>query len=165
LFITPSQGYNAIIHLDCKKLLKYLTNVTYDSTKAPTKTSKFKNALDPKDKELIKLSNIDPLRRYLQDLHKCFADVAYFFADIHGGDKVAIVWKPLSDSKFKANLSYNAKENVSLYNVGFFHYCKLRCYAGRNATNGKRNRCRHRNINITRVALFLNLVFIVMCHS
>jgi hypothetical protein len=93
-----------------------LTNVTYDSSKAPLRTSKFKNVLDSHDKELIKLSYIDPLRRYLQDLQKAFGEVAYFFADVHGGDKIAVVWKPMLDTKFKVNMPFNAKPKVRLHN-------------------------------------------------
>jgi hypothetical protein len=111
--------------LDCKKLLKYLTNVTYDSTKAPIKTSKFKNVFDKQDKELVKLSYIDPLARYIQDLHTSFGQVAYFFADMNGGDKVAIVWKPMVDTKFKVNMSFNAKVKVSFFNIGFHDHSQL----------------------------------------
>ncbi len=92
-----------------------MTNVTFDPSTAPKKTSEYKNVTNAADKELLKLSYIDPLSKYLRDLYTNFGEVAHFFADIHGGDKIAIVWKPLAETTFKVNMPYNATLKVSHY--------------------------------------------------
>jgi hypothetical protein len=60
---------------------------------------------------LLQLSLIDPLQIYLNELRDAFGDVALFFADIYGGDKIAIVWLngSLLDTQFKVNFAFNVK--------------------------------------------------------
>ncbi|KAJ3306633.1 hypothetical protein HDV03_004763 [Kappamyces sp. JEL0829] len=136
LFITPSSGYHAIIHLDCGKLLAYLNNVNFDATKVPVRSSKFKNVLDARDRQLLALSLIDPLREYVKDLESTFGEVAYFFADAYGGDKVAVVWKlgQLQETPFKVNLAYNAmptkQEKMRVEAFGKLFLSSITMFAG-----------------------------------
>ncbi|KAJ3259064.1 hypothetical protein HK103_002951 [Boothiomyces macroporosus] len=97
-------------------LIKHvLTSVNYDPSCAPVKKSKFKNVLDAHDKKLIEQSFINVQSRYLNELVEYFGDIALFFADVYGGDKICVVWKPgrLEDTHFKANLTFNAKLKTS----------------------------------------------------
>lgn len=77
---------------------------------AAVKTSKFKNVLGSHDKQLIELSLIDPVQMYLRELEKNYGEIAMFFSDIYGGDKIAIVWKAgqMTDTAFKVNMSFNS---------------------------------------------------------
>ena len=108
--MTPLDGFHAIIKLDTIKLMKYSDSVTFDATKAAIKTSRFKNLMDDHDKDLLELSFIDPLKMYMNDLTTHFGDLAFFFADIYGGDKVAVVFKTeqLAETEFKVNVGYNS---------------------------------------------------------
>lgn len=76
-------------------------------------TSEFKNLQNSHDKQLLELSRIDPLMLYLKELTSIYGELAYFFADFYGGDKIAIVWKEpyLQDGPFKINMAYNAISN------------------------------------------------------
>ncbi|KAJ3320289.1 Nucleolar protein 6 [Boothiomyces sp. JEL0866] len=111
LFVHPTHGYHAIIHLNTHRLPDFHLSVNYDPSCAPVKKSKFKNVMDPHDKKLIEQSYIDVQSRYLDELVEYFGDIALFFTDIYGGDKICVVWKPgrLEDTHFKANLTFNSK--------------------------------------------------------
>ncbi|KAI8896177.1 Nrap protein [Globomyces pollinis-pini] len=111
LFITPSTGYNAIIHLDCEKLINYFDSVSYDDQVAPKNKSKFKNIQSKEDLQLQHLRTINPVEHYMKELITYYKDIAYFFYDMYGGDKIVIVWKPgqLEETPFKLNVHYNFK--------------------------------------------------------
>ena len=61
------------------------------------------------------LQEFDPVVPYLQDLQVAFGDIAMFFYDRYGGDKIALVWRPgtTNSQPFKVNLMYNAMPNES----------------------------------------------------
>ncbi|KAJ3312141.1 Nucleolar protein 6 [Boothiomyces sp. JEL0838] len=115
LFVHPTQGYHAVIHLNTHRLPDFHYSVNYDPSCAPAKKSKFKNVLDAHDKKLIEQSFINVQSRYLNELVEYFGDIALFFTDVYGGDKICVVWKPgrLEDTHFKANLTFNAKLKTS----------------------------------------------------
>jgi Nrap protein domain 6 len=64
----------------------------------------------------MELSFINPLQMYIDELKRHFDDVAMFFTDVYGGDKIAVVWKSgqLEDTGFKVNVGYNAMPTTQL---------------------------------------------------
>jgi U3 small nucleolar RNA-associated protein 22 len=109
LFVTPTKGFGAVIHLDCSKLPQYCQNITFEPSVAPKRTSKFINAPTSCDLELAKLSQFNVVSYYLKDLQDIFSDVCMFFYDPYGGDKICIVWKPVGKTlKFKVACGFNA---------------------------------------------------------
>ncbi|XP_010184063.1 PREDICTED: nucleolar protein 6-like [Mesitornis unicolor] len=47
-------------------------------------------------KILFPVVDYDPAQCYLQELRDAFSDLALFFYDKHGGEVIAVLWKPLS---------------------------------------------------------------------
>ena len=76
--------------------------------------------MDAHDRQFLAHSHIDLVQLYLGDLVSHFGELAMFFADIYGGDKIAVVWKRqfLEPGPFKINLPYLA--TVSLDGKVFF---------------------------------------------
>lgn len=64
----------------------------------------------------MQLSFINPLEMYVDELNRYFGDVAMFFADIYGGDKIAVVWKSaqMAETGFKVNMGFNAMPTEEL---------------------------------------------------
>lgn len=100
-----------MIHLDSTKIARYFESVQFDPSNAPKRTSQFKNVMDMHDREFLEYSEIDVVQLYLHDLVKYFGEIAMFFADVYGGDKIAVVWKKpfLQPGPFKINLGYLAQ--------------------------------------------------------
>ncbi|KAI9208235.1 Nrap protein [Polychytrium aggregatum] len=110
LFLTPKTGYNAIIHLDPHYVPSYPLNVTFDPEADPSiKNAKFKNLSISRSETDLALDTLNPIPQYLAELRDSFGDVAMFFADRYGGDKIAVAWKglPKTELAFKVNLGWN----------------------------------------------------------
>ncbi|XP_010114436.1 PREDICTED: nucleolar protein 6-like isoform X2 [Chlamydotis macqueenii] len=58
------------------------------------------NSQDVKNSTAVKILfpvvDYDPVQCYLQELRDAFSDLALFFYDKHGGEVIAVLWKPLS---------------------------------------------------------------------
>lgn len=108
VFVTSIEGYSAILHLDPKKLSSYNQNILFDPEFCAKLNSKYKNVPTSEDMELTVLQKFNAVRSYISELTSAFSDVCMFFYDVYGGDKIAILWKPMADSSgFKVNLGYN----------------------------------------------------------
>ncbi|CAB3999175.1 Nucleolar 6 [Paramuricea clavata] len=59
--------------------------------------------LKPSSTISLPVINFDPSRCYFDELKQTFSDVAMFFRDVYGGDKIGVVWKPecFQASQFK----------------------------------------------------------------
>ena len=59
---------------------------------------------------------INPLEIYVEELSRSYGDIAMFFRDVYGGDKIAIVWKSnqIGDTGFKVNLGFNGMPTEEL---------------------------------------------------
>lgn len=114
LFVTPSDGFGALLHLDCGMLPQYVRNITYDPAVGLTMTSKYKNTPSSHDAKLEVLSQFNIVEEYVNDLRRVFRDVGMFFYDRYGGDKVAIVWRPMTEGKMRTHIGYNAKKEGNI---------------------------------------------------
>lgn len=113
LFVTPTKGYSAVLHLDCSRLPQYCQNITYDPSVGPKQRSKFKNTPTNEDLQLQALSQFNIITDfYLPELSQKFSEVCMLFYDPYGGDKICVVWNPsvLKSSIFKIGQGFNFKK-------------------------------------------------------
>jgi len=123
LFQTPFVDFDAIIQLDPHMIPYYDFNLNAQ----PKPKSKKKSIFDvPKYKNVKSAENtgllvgFNPIENYMDDLQARFKDVAVFFYDQLGGDKVGVVWNPsyflphtfrLANVTFALPLTHCTKEN------------------------------------------------------
>ena len=84
-------GYHAILYLDPEVCARFRESIFFESNQLSKK--KFKNIVSDKDRLLTILSKLDSVECYVADLHAAFSEIAMFFWDKYGGDKIAVVWK------------------------------------------------------------------------
>ncbi|KAJ3413517.1 hypothetical protein HDV05_007900 [Chytridiales sp. JEL 0842] len=116
LFVTPVDGYDALIRLDPTKLPLYRQNLAYDETVLPKIKRKFKNLVALQDDPLVKvLERFDPVECYLKDLQNAFSEIANFFVDKYGGDCIAVLFNKnvVVEQPWKVNLPFNYFPNES----------------------------------------------------
>ncbi|KAJ3076416.1 hypothetical protein HDU98_003279 [Podochytrium sp. JEL0797] len=116
IFVTPTDGYDYVIHLDASKLSTYHENLGYEDSLLPKSKSKFKNLVS-KDKDPLQrfLEEFNPVENYIQDLQKAFGDIMSFFYDVNGGDRIGVLVNKkvvLPQQVFKVNIPYCVKPLV-----------------------------------------------------
>ena len=90
------------------KCSRYRENINFDETHILEAKPKFRNLISSKDRESALLSRIDSVSCYLKDLESAFSEVALFFYDPNGGDKIFVLWNGSSPmSKWKAEAKFN----------------------------------------------------------
>ncbi|XP_039947003.1 nucleolar protein 6 [Hirundo rustica] len=92
VFRPPLDSYDVLIHLNPNQIPRHLENVdrpVKSVSRGVVKNSSATNILFP-------VVDYDPVQLYLQELRDAFDDLALFFYDKHGGEVIAVLWKPLS---------------------------------------------------------------------
>ncbi|XP_058720347.1 nucleolar protein 6 isoform X2 [Poecile atricapillus] len=92
VFRPPLDFYDVLIHLNPKQIPRHLESVdrpVKSVSRGVVKNSSAMNILFP-------VVDYDPVQLYLQELRDAFDDLALFFYDKHGGEVIAVLWKPLS---------------------------------------------------------------------
>ncbi|KAJ3032596.1 hypothetical protein HDV00_007333 [Rhizophlyctis rosea] len=110
LFITPAQGYDMVLQLHPHKCPRFRQSLTYDPACLPKVKSKYKNLVSAQDRELVLLTEFDPVERYLAELEAAYGEGATFFNDRYGGTAIAVVFnrKALAHGTWKVGLPFNA---------------------------------------------------------
>uniref|UniRef100_A0A8C3CG05 Nucleolar protein 6 n=1 Tax=Cairina moschata TaxID=8855 RepID=A0A8C3CG05_CAIMO len=91
-FRPPLDLYDVLIHLNSNQIPRHLEGVdrpVKSFSRGVVKNSAGVNVLFP-------VVDYDPVQCYLQELRDAFSDLALFFYDKHGGEVIAVLWKPLS---------------------------------------------------------------------
>ncbi len=97
-----------IIYLTPSKCSRYRENINFDDTHVLEVKPKFRNLISSKDRESALLSRIDTVSCYVRDLELAFSEVAIFFYDPNGGDKIFVLWNSSSQiSKWKSEAKFN----------------------------------------------------------
>ncbi|KAJ3198618.1 hypothetical protein HDU82_001186, partial [Entophlyctis luteolus] len=106
IFITPTDGFDYVIQLDVAKLPTYHKNIAYDPDKLPQAKSKFRNLASLEKDPLYRfLEEVNPAEQLVKNLEATYGNVASFFYDVNGGDRVGVLlnkkivipeqpWKP-----------------------------------------------------------------------
>lgn len=68
IFLTPAKGYDVVLHLHPHKCPRFRQSLTYDADCLPKVASKYKNLVSAKDRELVLLTEFDPVQKYLAEL-------------------------------------------------------------------------------------------------
>uniref|UniRef100_A0A8C3UNR9 Nucleolar protein 6 n=1 Tax=Catharus ustulatus TaxID=91951 RepID=A0A8C3UNR9_CATUS len=92
VFRPPLDFYDVLIHLNPNQIPRQLESVDQpvkSASRGVVKNSSATNILFP-------VVDYDPVQLYLQELRDAFDDLALFFYDKHGGEVIAVLWKPLS---------------------------------------------------------------------
>uniref|UniRef100_A0A8D2MV52 Nucleolar protein 6 n=1 Tax=Zonotrichia albicollis TaxID=44394 RepID=A0A8D2MV52_ZONAL len=92
VFRPPLDFYDVLIHLNPSQIPRLLESVdrpVKSVSRGVVKNSSAMNILFP-------VVDYDPVQLYLQELRNAFDDLALFFYDKHGGEVIAVLWKPLS---------------------------------------------------------------------
>ncbi|XP_062369968.1 nucleolar protein 6 [Cinclus cinclus] len=92
VFRPPLDFYDVLIHLNPNQIPRHLESVdrpVKSTSRGVVKNSSAMNILFP-------VVDYDPVQLYLQELRGAFDDLALFFYDKHGGEVIAVLWKPLS---------------------------------------------------------------------
>ncbi|XP_041278004.1 nucleolar protein 6 isoform X2 [Onychostruthus taczanowskii] len=92
VFRPPLDLYDVLIHLNPNQIPRLLESVdrpVKSVSRGVVKNSSATNILFP-------VVEYDPVQLYLQELRNAFDDLALFFYDKHGGEVIAVLWKPLS---------------------------------------------------------------------
>ncbi|XP_062482635.1 nucleolar protein 6 [Pezoporus occidentalis] len=92
VFRPPLDFYDVLIHLNTKQIPRHLESV--DQPVKSFSRGVVKNSTS--EKILFPVVDYDPVQCYLQELRDAFSDLALFFYDKHGGEVIAVLWKPLS---------------------------------------------------------------------
>uniref|UniRef100_A0A672TEN5 Nucleolar protein 6 n=1 Tax=Strigops habroptila TaxID=2489341 RepID=A0A672TEN5_STRHB len=92
VFRPPLDFYDVLIHLNPKQIPRHLESV--DRPLKSFSRGVVKNSTA--EKILFPVVDYDPVQCYLQELRDAFSDLALFFYDKHGGEVIAVLWKPLS---------------------------------------------------------------------
>ncbi|EDO40309.1 predicted protein [Nematostella vectensis] len=111
IFRPPIDGYDVIITLHSRMLPRRDEAVDVDK---PLK-KKAHSARNKADE--LPVVDFDPAECYLRELREAFSDIALFFHDPHGGDMIAVLWRPnaLSPALFKVlHAEYKAPVKESL---------------------------------------------------
>nr|XP_030113545.1 nucleolar protein 6 isoform X1 [Taeniopygia guttata] len=91
VFRPPLDFYDVLIHLNPNQIPRLLENVdrpVKSVSRGMVKNSSAMNILFP-------VVDYDPVQLYLHELRNAFDDLALFFYDKHGGEVIAVLWKPL----------------------------------------------------------------------
>ncbi|KAM9509042.1 nucleolar protein 6 [Guaruba guarouba] len=101
VFRPPLDFYDVLIHLNPKQIPRHLESVDQPLKSFSRGVVKNSSA----EKILFPVVDYDPVQCYLQELRDAFSDLALFFYDKHGGEVIAVLWKPLSfqPQPFKAS--------------------------------------------------------------
>ncbi|XP_015703764.1 nucleolar protein 6 [Coturnix japonica] len=92
VFRPPLDLYDVLIHLNSNQIPRHLESVDWpvkSFSRGVVKNSAAARILFP-------VVDYDPVQCYLQDLREAFSDLALFFYDKHGGEVIAVLWKPSS---------------------------------------------------------------------
>ncbi|XP_054139377.1 nucleolar protein 6 [Melozone crissalis] len=92
VFRPPLDFCDVLIHLNPSQIPRLLESVdrpVKSVSRGVVKNSSAMNILFP-------VVDYDPVQLYLQELRNAFDDLALFFYDKHGGEVIAVLWKPLS---------------------------------------------------------------------
>ncbi|XP_072215381.1 nucleolar protein 6 [Excalfactoria chinensis] len=92
VFRPPLDLYDVLIHLKSNQIPRHLESVdrpVKSFSRGVVKNSAAARILFP-------VVDYDPVQCYLQDLREAFSDLALFFYDKHGGEVIAVLWKPSS---------------------------------------------------------------------
>ncbi|XP_066195759.1 nucleolar protein 6 [Sylvia atricapilla] len=92
VFRPPLDFYDVLIHLNPNQIPHHLESVDRPVkavSRGVVKNSSAMNILFP-------VVDYDPVQLYLQELRDAFDDLALFFYDKHGGEVIAVLWKPSS---------------------------------------------------------------------
>uniref|UniRef100_A0A8C8E7P0 Nucleolar protein 6 n=1 Tax=Otus sunia TaxID=257818 RepID=A0A8C8E7P0_9STRI len=92
VFRPPLEFYDVLIHLNPTQIPRHLESV--DRPLKSFSRGVVKNSTSVKI--LFPVVDYDPVQCYLQELRDAFSDLALFFYDKHGGEVIAVLWKPLS---------------------------------------------------------------------
>uniref|UniRef100_A0A8C3LNS6 Nucleolar protein 6 n=1 Tax=Chrysolophus pictus TaxID=9089 RepID=A0A8C3LNS6_CHRPC len=92
VFRPPLDLYDVLIHLNSNQIPRHLESV--DQPVKSFSRGVVKNSAGARI--LFPVVDYDPVQCYLQDLREAFSDLALFFYDKHGGEVIAVLWKPLS---------------------------------------------------------------------
>ncbi|XP_065520202.1 nucleolar protein 6 isoform X2 [Lathamus discolor] len=92
VFRPPLDFYDVLIHLNPNQIPRHLENV--DQPVKSFSRGVVKNSTA--EKILFPVVDYDPVQCYLRELRDAFSDLALFFYDKHGGEVIAVLWKPLS---------------------------------------------------------------------
>uniref|UniRef100_A0A8B9FLJ1 Nucleolar protein 6 n=1 Tax=Amazona collaria TaxID=241587 RepID=A0A8B9FLJ1_9PSIT len=92
VFRPPLDFYDVLIHLNPNQIPRHLESV--DQPVKSFSRGVVKNSTA--DKILFPVVDYDPVQCYLRELRDAFSDLALFFYDKHGGEVIAVLWKPLS---------------------------------------------------------------------
>ncbi|XP_033928968.1 nucleolar protein 6 [Melopsittacus undulatus] len=101
VFRPPLDFYDVLIHLNPKQIPRHLESVDQPVKSFSRGVVKNSSA----EKILFPVVDYDPVQCYLRELRDAFSDLALFFYDKHGGEVIAVLWKPLSfqPQPFKAS--------------------------------------------------------------
>uniref|UniRef100_A0A8C5TKB3 Nucleolar protein 6 n=1 Tax=Malurus cyaneus samueli TaxID=2593467 RepID=A0A8C5TKB3_9PASS len=92
VFRPPLDFYDVLIHLNTNHIPRHLESVdrpVKSVSRGVVKNSSAGNILFP-------VVDYDPVQLYLRELRDAFNDLALFFYDKHGGEVIAVLWKPVS---------------------------------------------------------------------
>ncbi|XP_061224989.1 nucleolar protein 6 [Neopsephotus bourkii] len=92
VFRPPLDFYDVLIHLNPNQIPRHLEGV--DQPVKSFSRGVVKNSAA--EKILFPVVDYDPVQCYLRELRDAFSDLALFFYDKHGGEVIAVLWKPLS---------------------------------------------------------------------
>uniref|UniRef100_A0A8C4UBK7 Nucleolar protein 6 n=1 Tax=Falco tinnunculus TaxID=100819 RepID=A0A8C4UBK7_FALTI len=92
VFRPPLDFYDVLIHLNPNQIPRHLESV--DRPLKSFSRGVVKNSTSVKI--LFPVVDYDPVQCYLQELRDAFSDLALFFYDKHGGELIAVLWKPSS---------------------------------------------------------------------
>uniref|UniRef100_A0A663FFP6 Nucleolar protein 6 n=1 Tax=Aquila chrysaetos chrysaetos TaxID=223781 RepID=A0A663FFP6_AQUCH len=92
VFRPPLDFYDVLIHLNPNQIPRHLESVDQPLKSFSRGVVKNSTAV----KILFPVVDYDPVQCYLQELRDAFSDLALFFYDKHGGEVIAVLWKPLS---------------------------------------------------------------------
>ncbi|KAI9488082.1 Nrap protein [Zychaea mexicana] len=102
LFVTPMQDYHAVIQLKTDRCTRYYQNLR-------PQHKLLESEEDPILGDTVH-AKFNPVAEYISELERIYGDIVLLFHDQFGGDKIGIVWNPMTAApkQWKVNLGYNS---------------------------------------------------------
>ncbi|KAI8889507.1 Nrap protein [Backusella circina FSU 941] len=101
VFVTPMQGYSAILNLNVENCTRYYQNMH------PNPKYLQRTASELGDRAF---AQFDPIADFITDIETIYGDTLMVFYNKYGGDKLALVWNPAvaTPMQWKVQTGYNS---------------------------------------------------------
>jgi U3 small nucleolar RNA-associated protein 22 len=118
VFVTPMQGYSAVLDLNVENCTRYYQHM-HPNPKYLTHTASELGARA--------FAQFDPIADFITDIERIYGDTLMVFYNKYGGDKLALVWNPAvaTPMQWKVQAGYNSVPvdmNKNGFLVSFFFF-------------------------------------------